>query len=201
MAGSSRSSRRGIAEEGRGDAEPLLHPERVRLDLVPRPIAQPDELEQLLDPAVRGRRSGGGERPQVLPAGQVRVEGRRLDERSDLEQPVPVAPAERPAEDLDRARVGMDQAGQQPHRRRLAGAVRAEEAVHDAGRHGQVQARQGDPGSVALREPARREGQPVRRHAAHPSRPVAAVDCRRLSRPGRPSSARSASATFSAGYS
>ena len=142
-----------VAQEGGGDPEPLLHPERIRLDLVPRPIAEPDELEQLLDPALRGRRSGGGERPQVLAAGQVRVEGRRLDERPDLEQPVPVAPAERPAEDLDRTRVGMDQAGEQPHRRRLAGAVRAEEAVHDAGRHGQVQPGEGGPRPVPLVSP------------------------------------------------
>ena len=90
-------------------------------------------------------RPGRSERSQVLAPGKVRIERWRLDERPDVEQAVPVGPPERLAKHLDRARVGMDQAGQQPHRGRLAGAIRAEEAVHDAGRHGQVKAVQGDP--------------------------------------------------------
>ena len=46
-----------VAEERGGDPEPLLHPERVGLDLVAGPIAQPDELEQLLDPRLLGVRA------------------------------------------------------------------------------------------------------------------------------------------------
>ena len=54
-------------------------------------------------------------------------------------------------EDLDRACVGVDEPRQQAHRRRLARPVRTEESVDDAGRHGQVEAGQRRPGSVALR--------------------------------------------------
>ena len=50
LAGSSRRSSRGSLSSAPAMPEPLLHPERVAGDLVPRPLPQPDELEQLLDP-------------------------------------------------------------------------------------------------------------------------------------------------------
>ncbi len=53
----------------------------------------------------------------------------------------------------------MDQAGQQPHRRGLAGAIRAEEAVHDPSRHGKVEPGESHPRSVTLLETARGERQ------------------------------------------
>ena len=85
-----------VAQQRRRDPESLLHPEGVALDLVARPFAEADELEQLLDPTARGGRAGGGEGAQVLAARQVRVEGRRFDQRTDLEQAVPVAPPNGP---------------------------------------------------------------------------------------------------------
>ena len=42
-----------VAQQGGRDAEPLLHPERIGLDAVLRPLAQADELEELLDPRLR----------------------------------------------------------------------------------------------------------------------------------------------------
>ena len=70
-------------------------------------------------------------------------------------------PPERPPEDLDRARIGVDEPGEQAHRRRLARAVRAEEAVDDAGRDGQVEPGEGRPRAVALLQAARRERESV----------------------------------------
>ena len=72
---------------------------------------------------------------------------------------MPVAAPERLAEQLDRARVRVEQPGEEPHRRRLAGAVGTQEAVDDPGRHGQVEAVEREARAIALPEPARGEGE------------------------------------------
>src|SRR5439155_7558900 len=86
---------------------------------------------------------------------------RRLDEGADLEQPPTVSASERPAEQLDAARVGMDEPREDAHRRRLAGTVGAQEAVHDARRDREIQAVERDHLAVALDEPAGRERQAI----------------------------------------
>ena len=58
------------------------------------------------------------------------------------------------------AGVGVEKPGEEPHRRRLAGAVRAEEAVDDAGRDRQVEAGEGGPRAVAC-EAAGGQGEAV----------------------------------------
>ena len=150
-----------VTEQGGGDAETLLHPERIGLDAVLGPLAQADELEELLDPRLRrpgpGRRQGA----KVLSRRQVGVERRRLDERTDIEQAASIAASERPPENLDRARIGMDEPGEQPHRGRLARAIRAQEPVDHPGRDGQVEPGEGRPRAVALLQAARRERESV----------------------------------------
>ena len=93
----------------------------------------------------RGRRgrAAGGQRAQVCPRRQVRIERWRFDQRADVEQDPPPPAIEFLAEHLDRATVAVHETGQDAHRRRLAGTVGTEEAVHDAGRHGQVEAVEG----------------------------------------------------------
>ena len=150
-----------IAQEGRGDAEPLLHPERVRVHAVTCPVDESHELEELLDPLPRRRSPRRGDRTEVLATGQERIEGRRLDEGADLEQPPTVSASERPAEQLDAARVGMDEPREDAHRRRLAGTVRAQEAVHDASRDREIQTVERDHLAVALDEPAGGERQAI----------------------------------------
>src|SRR4029077_5150849 len=98
---------------------------------------------------------------EVLAPGQEGVEGGRLDERTDVEESMAIAPAEGLAQDLDLARVGVDEAGQQPHRRRLAGPVRPEEAVDDPVRDGQVESGECGSSAVALAKIARRERETV----------------------------------------
>ena len=160
-----------VAEQRRGDPQPLLHAERIGGHRVPRAVAQADQVEQLLDPLVGGPRAGCGQRTQVFAAAQVRIEGRRFDESTDLEQPPPIASPERPAQHLDRSRVGSDEAGQQPHRGGLAGAIGSEEPVDHAGRHRQVEPVEGEALAVALAQAPRGEGEAVgvrrgNRHAA-----------------------------------
>ena len=124
-----------VAEQRAGDPEPLLHAQRVAGDLVPSPgrAARRARAAPRCGPRAPARPAAASAR-RFCAAGQVRVERRRLDQRADLEQALPIAAPERPAEQLDRARVRVEQAGEQAHRRRLAGAVRAEEAVDDAAR-------------------------------------------------------------------
>jgi hypothetical protein len=59
------------------------------------------------------------------------------------------------AEQPHRARVRADEPEQDPHRRGLAGAVRAEEPVHVAGADGEVDAIYRQHIAVALHESAR----------------------------------------------
>jgi hypothetical protein len=75
----------GTGEHGRRDAEPLLHPQRVRAVPVPRPGQQAGPFEDGID---RGQRKlpEAGEHLQVLAAAELRVERGRLDERTDLAQ-------------------------------------------------------------------------------------------------------------------
>ena len=122
-----------------------------------RSILQPDQLEELLDPLGPHWRSDRGELSQVGASGKVGVEGRRLDERADTVEAMAVAAGERLAQDLDGTAVGMDQPGEQAHRRRLPGPVRTQKAVHDAGRDGQVEPVEGQTRAVALAQPACRQ--------------------------------------------
>src|SRR3989304_1145880 len=88
---------------------------------VSRMATMPAGSRPLAGAAGRGRAGGGGG-PQVRAPREVGVEGGRLDDRPDLEEPVPVTPPEGPPEDLDAARVGGGEAGGQPHRGGLARA-------------------------------------------------------------------------------
>ena len=65
----------GVAEQRRGQAEPLPHPERVAAGAPPRGSLQLDELEHLLDPG-RGIPAAVGEHAQVVTARAARVERR-----------------------------------------------------------------------------------------------------------------------------
>ena len=66
----------GIVEQGGRNAQTLLHAERIGPHLVVGTAGQSDELEQLVDPAFRGRPPGRGERGEVLASGEERVERR-----------------------------------------------------------------------------------------------------------------------------
>ena len=94
---------------------------------------------------------------EVAPAGQVRVEARRLDEARDAVERrhagLRVA-----AEQPHAARGRADEAEHHPQRRRLAGAVGPEVAEDVAGQHGEVDAVDRDELAVALDEAADLDG-------------------------------------------
>ncbi len=74
-----------VAEQGRGDAEALAHPERVALDPPTGGLAEADELDDLLDP-VEANAVAAGPDPQVGPPGTARVDGAGVEEGAHLVQ-------------------------------------------------------------------------------------------------------------------
>ena len=99
-----------------------------------------------------------GEQFEVLARGQVRVEARRLDKARDPLQGACAVAHRVAAEQLDDALAGRDQAERHAQRRRLAGAVGAEEPVHVAGVDVQVDVVDREDLVVALDEPPSPDG-------------------------------------------
>ena len=141
-----------LDQRGR-DAEPLLHPLRVRAEAVACPLAEADLVERGRDPLLGDARMAG-EHAQVVPCGQERIERGGLDHRPDPRQPL--RRAGRGAEH-DRAPARRpDEPEKHAQRRRLAGPVRAEEAVDLAPAHAERKPVDGkDLVAVALGEIAR----------------------------------------------
>ena len=147
---------RRVGQQRAGDAQPLPHAERVAADppSARRRRARPAPAPR--PPATPGRRSrrraaagaSGPVRPGVHGAGvQQRAHDRaRVGQRR-------VGPA------VHQRRTGgrRHQAGDHPHRRRLAGAVRAEEAGHRAGLQGERHVVDDGPPAVLLGQSADRD--------------------------------------------
>src|SRR6185437_8265226 len=94
-----------------------------------------------------------GEREEVVVGGAARVDRPGLEQRTDLVERRRVVGVLL-AVDGDEAVVGRVEAQDEPHRRRLAGAVRPEESGDDARLHGEAQVVDGDRVAVALRQVA-----------------------------------------------
>jgi len=135
-----------ILQQRRRDTQPLLHAERVRRVPVLATIGEIDHREYFADPQ-RIRSAVAGQHLQIVRTGQIRVEAGRFDQRADA-----VEVTGRPAEQPHAARRRPDQPQQHPQRRRLAGAVRAEETVDLARQHGQVHPVDGEMFAVPFRE-------------------------------------------------
>ena len=139
---------RRIAEQGGGDAEPLLHAERVLAEAVAGPIGEPDEVEHLGD-APHVVPAETGEDTEVLDGGERGPQRRAFDERADLAE-VALGSVERLAEHGAAAAGRPDEAEQHRHGRGLAGAVGTDEAGHDAARQLDGQRVDRDPLAVVL---------------------------------------------------
>jgi hypothetical protein len=127
-----------VAEKRGGDAEPLAHAERERSRPLPGDVVQPDEVDQRVHPLLRDP-VRLRERQQVVVGGAAGVHRTCLEQRARLVQrrgELAVALAV----EGGGARGRRVEAEDQAHRRRLARAVRAEEAGHDTGsdREGQI---------------------------------------------------------------
>src|SRR5215468_3180135 len=149
----------GLEQAGRY-RQALLHAQRVRPVTLLGGAEQANPVQGRVDPgggrARIGRPVGGVDPRQVGPAGQVRVEGRPLDQRANPRQDPGGRPGHRVAEQADAAPRRVDQAEQHPDRGGLSGPVRPEEPIHRSARDGQ--------GEVVHRELAAAEplGQPAR---------------------------------------
>lgn len=133
----------GVLEERRRDGQALLHAQREAGVAVAPAVAEVRGLEHLVDALSRAA-DRAREQGEVLAGGEGGEELRRLDDGPDPVDDVRQPLGHRLAEDLGRAGVGAHEAEQHPDRRRLARAVRAEEAVDAAERHGHGQAGDGD---------------------------------------------------------
>ena len=127
-----------IAEERRGDAEALAHAEGELARALARDVVQADEVDQLVDAlaadAVRLR-----EREQVVVGRPAGVHRPRLEQRAHLVERRAVV-AIVLAVHGHVAAGGRVEPEDEPHRRRLARAIRPEEAGDDAGLDAEGQA-------------------------------------------------------------
>src|SRR6478609_1390157 len=141
-----------------GEAEPLLHAERVLPVRLGRRRAETDPVQGGVGAPAAGARVGGGvagvQPREVRAAREVRVERRALDQRADPGQHARGLLRHRGAEQPGAPRGRVREAQQHADGGRLAGPVRPEEPVHGAAGHGQVETVDGD---LAAPEPL---GQP-----------------------------------------
>jgi hypothetical protein len=118
-----------VAEQGVGDPQPLAHAEGVVAHAPPGlGRRERDQLEHLVDPA-RGQAHGAGAEGQHLATGAADVLGGGVEEDPDVEAGVGDV-AVVVAADGDLAGRGGGEPAHHPHRGRLAGAVRPQEAGH-----------------------------------------------------------------------
>jgi len=123
--------------EGDAELDALLVAERERLDAVARPRLDPEPLDEAVR---RGRRRGAAEPVQAREVREL-VAHPHLRVEPALLRHVAEAGARRgidlAAAPANRARVRLEHAEDDPHGRRLAGAVRPDEAEHLAGGDGE----------------------------------------------------------------
>ncbi len=113
---------------------------RVALDLLAGALGQADARERRVDPRGRLGAADGSDDAQVLASGEVQVKARLLDDRADALQRLRALGGHGMAEQAHAAGARLGEAEQHADHRRLAGAVRAEEAERRAARHLQVDA-------------------------------------------------------------
>ena len=126
----------GVVDQRPGDQQPALHAPRKVVDLRPGAVGEPDELQQLVGPAI-----GGGHRQpvihakgdQVLTHQQFGIQGHPLGDHADPGLDLPAVAQHVEAQHLQRPRAGRRDAGDHPDRGGFAGAVGAEHAKAPAG--------------------------------------------------------------------
>ena len=141
---------RGVAEQRRGDAQPLLHAEREGPDRSLGDGIHAGELQDLAD-TVLADAVGLGDGQQVAPGAPCRMQRVGVEQRADVVQgsddlAVPAAAGERPA------CGGSVETEDHPHRGGLAGAVRAEKAGDVPGTHREAKVIQSGNRAEALGE-------------------------------------------------
>jgi hypothetical protein len=151
---------RRFVDQRPGNRQAPLHPARQRLDLVVGAFGQLRELEQLVGPAVDLRPlepEVATVDHEVLADGQLGVKGVLL--RHDAEAGADVGPVGRGVHPHhpEVTRADRRDTADHPHRRGLAGPVRAEEAERFARGDVEVDVVDGDELAEALRQAAGRD--------------------------------------------
>jgi hypothetical protein len=148
-------------EERGGDRQPLAHPQGVGAVALPRGRQEADPVESGVDALLRVARVRGEvgrvETLEVCAARQVGVKGRTLDEGPDTGKHHLRTLRDRLPQKGARASGRSDKTEQHPDRRRLARAVRTEEAVHRPPRHDEVDAVDRGARAETLRQPPGRD--------------------------------------------
>ena len=158
-----------IVQEAGRDVEPALHATRVLVDALARPVDQPDQLEARIHPFVPrppGQAVEASEEAQVLATGQVGIERDLLWHVADGGPGCRGALVDCLPGDADLAAVAPKQPADHRDRRRLTGAVRAQQAVALARRDLEPHVVDRDPAPVALPQTAAHENARPR-HGGH----------------------------------
>lgn len=141
-----------------GEPEPLAHAEGEAAGPVVGDVGEPDLVEHVVDAGcTRVPAAEFGQRGEVLPGGERRVEAGSVHESGDRAGDGE-RPADRRPQDLQAAAVGDGQAQQEPEQCGLAGAVRPDQAVDLSPRHIEVDAVERHDLAEALGDPAGPDG-------------------------------------------
>jgi hypothetical protein len=139
-----------IAEQRRGDAQTLPHPEREAAHARAGDLAQPHQIEHLIDPsqadAVAERQA-----EEVVVGAAPRMHRFGIQQRPDLEERTAVLGIEPPVDEHPPGGWPIE-AEYQAHRRRLARPVRTEKSRHLTRWHGERQVVHGHDFPVPLAE-------------------------------------------------
>ena len=163
---------RRIVEQRARERDALAEALREAAAGIVGPAGEVDRRQRLPDPRLRlCELVQSGEELEVLGDGETQVEagvlGHHRDSLADLDA---VRRVERQPRDTGRARGGGDQGGEHAHGRRLAGAVRAEEAEHLAGADAEGDVVDREPLTEPLRQVLDDERRLVRRARRRPAR-------------------------------
>ena len=145
----------GIVDQRMGQAEALLHAPREPLDVGLALVGEVDQLQEIADdPLPGGGREAvaAGEEVEVLPDPHVVVDPERVRHEAEDATDLVGVPAHRPAGDLGLAGRRLEERGQDPEGRRLAGAVGPDQAEDLALLDVEVEAGDGERLVVALHE-------------------------------------------------
>jgi DNA-binding MarR family transcriptional regulator len=140
-------------QQGQRQVEAALHAARVAADLPVRRVGEADAGDQLvaaLGALGLGHPVEGALQAHVLTCGQVRVQGRLLERGADRVAHRGAFLDDVVAGDPGRTCCGGEESGEHVNGRRLAGAVRSEEAVDLAGPDLEVDAVDGADAALEL---------------------------------------------------
>ena len=147
-----------LVDHRRRQLHPLRHAAGEVLDLVPAPVTQPEALEEVRRPAEPGglvEAMEAGQPDELVQHPHVPVQAALLGHVAPRATVVVVGGTAAPLHD---AGVGWEHAEQDPHERRLAGAVRSEQPDHATGRHLEVDVVEHHPLAEPLADAPRAEG-------------------------------------------